>query len=101
MEEVTSATFAFLSLLKPYEWQSSFLPTLTEDMMDFISSPVPFIAGMIARNGKHLKEIKMDARVKEARVIGLSIIDLSSNYVHWTTEKEVRKSLFSHCKSAR
>lgn len=101
IEEVTSVTSAFLSLLKPYEWQSSFLPTLTNEMMDFLSSPVPFIAGMVARNKKHLEKIKMDSRVREAMEIGLSVVDLSSNEVYWTTEKEVRKTLFTHCKSAR
>ena len=70
-------------------------------MMDFISSPVPFIAGMIARDNEHLEEIKTDARVKEAMEIGLSVVDLSSNEIYWTTEKEVRKTLFSYCKSAR
>lgn len=99
--EVTSITFTLLALLKPYQWQSSFMPTLTEDMMDFISSPVPFIGGMIARNSKDLEKLIMDSRVQEAMDFGLTVINLSSNKVYWTKEKEVRLSLFRHCKSAR
>jgi len=56
---------------------------------------------MVARNSDHLEEIMIDDRVKEAMEIGLSVVDLSSNSVCWTTEKEVRNNLFSHCKSAR
>ena len=43
-EDVSSCAFALLDLLKPYKWSSIFLPSLSEDMIDFISSPVPFIA---------------------------------------------------------
>ena len=43
-EDVSSSAFALLDLLKPYKWSSVFLPSLAEDMIDFITSPVPFIA---------------------------------------------------------
>ena len=56
---------------------------------------------MVARDSDHLEEIRLDDRVKEAMEIGLSVVDLSSESVYWTTEKEVRNKLFSHCKSAR
>ena len=46
-EEVTACCFALLELLDPYTWASAFMPILPIDMLDFVSSPVPFIAGVV------------------------------------------------------
>ena len=46
-EEVTACTTALLELLDPYKWASAFMPLLPRDMLDFVSSPVPFIAGKL------------------------------------------------------
>ena len=37
-EELSACAFALLDLLQPYKWASIFLPLLSEDMIDFISS---------------------------------------------------------------
>merc|ERR1712157_359013 len=62
-EEVISCAFALLELLKPYTWQGVFIPQLSEDMMDFICSPVPFIAGA-ARRMRSKNQVVFDDRVE-------------------------------------
>lgn len=79
IEEVTSASCAILDLLKPYKWASTFMPILPPSLIDFLSSPVPYITGMVADNGKHLQEMIYDYRVQEAIASdGLSVLNLNS-----------------------
>ena len=89
-EEVSACAFALLELLQPYKWASIFLPLLPEDMIDFISSPVPFIAGMISSDKSFLKRILMDPCVKHERMNGLSIIDLADGNVLLTEKNEFK-----------
>jgi hypothetical protein len=35
-------------LLRPYKWQTHFIPFLPPSFADFLSAPVPFIAGVLA-----------------------------------------------------
>merc|ERR1719296_363231 len=69
-EDVSSCAFALLDLLKPHKWSSVFLPSLAEDMIDFITSPVPFIAGMVGKDKQSLESIEKDSRVKHERMMG-------------------------------
>jgi len=94
-EEVSACTFALLELLAPYKWASIFLPLLSEDMIDFVSSPVPFIAGMIGRDRASLKRIKTDHRVEHERMDGLTIIDLSDGNILWTKKNEFENNMFA------
>lgn len=86
-EEVTACTTVLLGLLDPYKWASAFIPLLPMDMLDFVGSPVPFIAGMIAEGKKHLQSIIHDQIVKEAMLNGLSIVNLASGKLIVTREK--------------
>ena len=45
-DEVTCATEALSYLLKPYKWSGAFLPSMPYSMIEFVQSPVPFIAGI-------------------------------------------------------
>ena len=98
IEEVSACTFALKSLLCPYKWSSIFLPSLSEDMMDFITSPVPFIAGMIGKNIDCLNNIETDSRVKQERMMGLTVINITSGKILWTEEPKVRKNMFTSFK---
>ena len=86
-EEVTACTTALLELLEPYKWASAFMPLLPSDMLDFVSSPVPFIAGMIVDGKQHLHSIIHDYGVKDAMLQGLSIVNLVSGKLIVTREQ--------------
>jgi hypothetical protein len=86
-EEVTACTTALLELLDPYKWASAFMPLLPRDMLDFVSSPVPFIAGMIVEGKQHLHSIIHDHGVKDAMLHGLSIVNLVSGKLIVTREQ--------------
>ena len=98
-EDVSSCAFALLDLLKPYKWASVFLPSLSEDMIDFVTAPVPFIAGMVGKDEAALKRIEMDSRVKDERMTGLTVIDVTSCKILWTEEVEIRKNMFARVRS--
>lgn len=86
-EEVTACATALLELLDPYKWASAFMPLLPAEMLDFVSSPVPFIAGMIVEDKQHLHSIIHDPGVKEAMMCGLSIVNLVSGKLIVTREQ--------------
>lgn len=86
---VTSCACAIMELLKPYEWASNFMPLLPSDMIDFVSSPVPFLIGMVADNYHQTRLIENDERVLEAMQDGLSVINLSTRSVSLTTEDNI------------
>ncbi|KAH9112961.1 hypothetical protein AeMF1_012780 [Aphanomyces euteiches] len=37
---------ALLALLRPFQWQSTFIPVLPSNLLDFLHSPVPFLVGV-------------------------------------------------------
>ncbi len=86
---VTSCACALRELLKPYEWASTFMPLLPSDMLDFVTSPVPFIIGMAAVDKDSCRAIENDERVLEASSTGLTCINLSTNTVRFTAESGV------------
>lgn len=86
-EEVTSCATALLEMLNPYKWASAFMPLLPREMLDFVSSPVPFIAGTIVENSKRLQEITHDSGVREAMLNGLSIVNLITGKLIVTRER--------------
>jgi hypothetical protein len=86
-EEVTSCATALLEMLNPYKWASAFMPLLPGEMLDFVSSPVPFIAGTIVENSKRLQEIIHDTGVREAMLNGLSIVNLVTGKLIVTRER--------------
>ena len=86
-EEVTACATALLELLDPYKWASAFMPLLPREMLDFVSSPVPFIAGMLVKDKKDLHSIIHDHGVKDAMLHGLSIVNLVSGKLIVTREQ--------------
>lgn len=86
-EEVTSCATALLDMLDPYKWASAFMPLLPGEMLDFVSSPVPFIAGTIVENSKRLHEIIHDNGVRDAMLNGLSIVNLVTGKLIVTREQ--------------
>ena len=48
LELVTFSSFLFTKIINPFEWSFPLIPTLPLDNEQFLSSPVPFIAGMIS-----------------------------------------------------
>ena len=48
LELITFSCFLFTKIISPFEWSFPIIPTLPLDSEQFLSSPVPFIAGMIS-----------------------------------------------------
>ena len=92
-EEVTACCFALLELLDPYTWASAFMPILPIDMLDFVSSPVPFIAGVVVSVPEELEAVEDDDRVLAAMQEGLSVLNLSSGNFSITAEYGIEEML--------
>lgn len=88
-EEVTVIASALRDLLDPFIWASAFMPLLPIDMIDFVSAPVPFIAGVVVKSEKNLHDFERDVRVKDALSSGLSIVNLWRKKVRVTSEPEI------------
>ncbi|CAL5353570.1 unnamed protein product [Camellia sinensis] len=43
---LSAIILSFIPMIRPFEWQSLFLPVLPGKMLDFIDAPVPFIVGV-------------------------------------------------------
>ncbi|KAL0923386.1 hypothetical protein M5K25_007440 [Dendrobium thyrsiflorum] len=43
---LSAIVFSIIPLIRPFEWQSLFLPVLPRKMIDFLDAPVPFIVGI-------------------------------------------------------
>merc|ERR1711862_910384 len=101
-EEVSSTVFALIDLLHPYKWLSIFIPILSNiSMMDFISSPVPFIAGMIidntTKNWKMEDVIDNDRRIKkQIEYGGLTVVNINNGHVIWTQDDSITKIGLTH-----
>ena len=89
-ELVTSSVLALMQLLRPFKWASNCLPLLPFAMLDFVSSPVPFVAGMIC-NGIKFSEIIDRDEVKDAVKEGLSVANLTQGKLLVTKEKGIKK----------
>ena len=44
--ELSAVSLALIPLLRPFRWQSLFLPILPQHMVDFLDAPVPFVCGV-------------------------------------------------------
>ncbi|KVH94038.1 DENN domain-containing protein [Cynara cardunculus var. scolymus] len=40
---LSASVLSIIPLIRPYQWQSFFMPVLPNDMLDFLDAPVPFI----------------------------------------------------------
>ncbi|KAE9248175.1 hypothetical protein PR003_g3557 [Phytophthora rubi] len=48
--KVSAVCTALLLLLAPFQWQSTYIPLLPSGLLDFLHSPVPFLAGCHSLN---------------------------------------------------
>lgn len=90
-ELITSSILALMQLLRPFNWASNCLPLLPLAMLDFVSSPVPFVAGMIICNGIKFSEIIDRDEVTDAVKEGLSVVDFTQGKLLVTKEKGIKK----------
>ena len=95
-EEVSACTLALKTLLQPYSWPNVSITSLPADIMDVVSSPVPYIVGMVARSKESVSEIENDIRVKAHMDEGLTVINLTSEEILWTECKTINKYKL-HC----
>ena len=93
LEEVTAIACSLLELLEPFEWRSVFLPVLPQKMLDFLNSPVPFVAGMAVNDYARVCEAEKDLRTLDAMANGMSLLNLSTNTLHITSEAEISQML--------
>jgi hypothetical protein len=89
-DQVSCCTSALLELLKPFKWVGAFVPFIREDMLEFVTAPIPFIAGMTLQDAKGVGCIKEDPFVKEAMQTGLSIVDLYNGELHITPRSAIK-----------
>lgn len=92
-DEVTACGFALLELLDPFKWASAFMPVLPMDLMDFVSSPVPFIAGIVVNDIEQLRIVEEDERIMDAMLEGLSVLNLTSATLITTVEDGIEEML--------
>ena len=95
-EEVSACTLALKDLLQPYTWPNVIIPSLPQDIIDVVSSPVPYIVGIVAASEESVKEIENDMRVKAHMDEGLTVINLTSWKISWTTSSEIHKHKLMH-----
>ena len=97
--EVTSFACALLSLLKPYKWASAFMPLIPTNMLDFVGSPVPFIAGVVDDKENGLTKIEGDDRVKNAIADGMSVLNAQTGNIIVTHENGIEDIAKNSCGS--
>ena len=94
-EEVSCCTLALLELLKPFEWASAFINSIPINFIEFITSPVPFIGGLVPENQERLDEILKGDLVKDAISNGLIILNLNSSEVYIGIDEKQNSLAFS------
>ncbi|CAD6193290.1 unnamed protein product [Caenorhabditis auriculariae] len=67
LEKSSAAVHACAAILHPMEWQSIFIPTLTNKLLDMTSAPMPFIIGLPTSSIKGVEA----SRFQEVVVINL------------------------------
>lgn len=93
LQEVTASACSLLELLEPFEWSSVFLPVLPHKMLDFVTSPVPFVAGMAVNDYARVCDVEKDPRTLDAMDHGMSLLNLSTKTLHITSEAGISKML--------
>ncbi|XP_071715418.1 uncharacterized protein [Rutidosis leptorrhynchoides] len=49
---LSASVLSIIPLIRPYQWQSFFMPVLPNDMLDFLDAPVPFIVGVKSKTAE-------------------------------------------------
>ncbi|XP_075507146.1 uncharacterized protein LOC142543650 isoform X1 [Primulina tabacum] len=60
---LSALVLSIIPMIRPFEWQSLFLPILPGKMLDFLDAPVPFIVGIQHKIGDLKKKISNLVRV--------------------------------------
>jgi len=50
--ELSAVSLGLIPMLRPFRWQSLFLPILPQHMIDFLDAPVPFVCGVQHKNSE-------------------------------------------------
>ncbi|PWA95528.1 DENN (AEX-3) domain-containing protein [Artemisia annua] len=85
---LSASVLSIISLIRPYQWQSFFMPVLPNDMLDFLDAPVPFIVGVKSKTA--------EVQSKSGNVI---LVDTNKNQVkslsipHFPQYKELYAAL--------
>ena len=93
IEEVTTCCQALLEILQPFEWKGIFTPVLPYSMLDFVLSPVPFLAGMAVETPGVIGLIADDVRTMEAMTCGMSLLNLTTGSLLITSESEIANKM--------
>jgi hypothetical protein len=62
-------------------------------MLDFVTSPVPFVAGMAVNDYGRVCQVENDKRTLDAMANGMSLLNLSTKTLHITSEAGISKML--------
>ncbi|KAI3789985.1 hypothetical protein L2E82_02794 [Cichorium intybus] len=49
---LSASVLSIIPLIRPYQWQSFFMPVLPNDMLDFLDAPVPFVVGVKSKTAE-------------------------------------------------
>lgn len=85
---LSASVLSIIPLIRPYQWQSFFMPVLPNDMLDFLDAPVPFVVGVKSRTA--------EVQSKSGNVI---LVDANKNQVkssympHFPQYKELYAAL--------
>ncbi|XP_024979405.1 uncharacterized protein LOC112516547 isoform X2 [Cynara cardunculus var. scolymus] len=85
---LSASVLSIIPLIRPYQWQSFFMPVLPNDMLDFLDAPVPFIVGVKSKTA--------EVQSKSANII---LVDANKNQVksssipHFPQYKELYAAL--------
>ncbi|KAI7742398.1 hypothetical protein M8C21_018599 [Ambrosia artemisiifolia] len=85
---LSASVLSIIPLIRPYQWQSFFMPVLPNDMLDFLDAPVPFIVGVKSKTA--------EVQSKSGNVI---LVDANKNQVkslsipHFPRYKELYAAL--------
>ncbi|KAK9071204.1 hypothetical protein SSX86_009772 [Deinandra increscens subsp. villosa] len=85
---LSASVLSLIPLIRPYQWQSFFMPVLPNDMLDFLDAPVPFIVGVKSKTAEVLSKsgnvILVDANKNQVK---------SSSIPHFPQYKELYAAL--------
>ncbi|KAI4349327.1 hypothetical protein L6164_009929 [Bauhinia variegata] len=62
---LSAAVLSLLAIIRPFQWQSLFLPVLPESMLDFLDAPVPYIIG--------IENKPLDLKLKTANLVHVNV----------------------------
>ncbi|GFP82982.1 denn domain-containing protein 5b [Phtheirospermum japonicum] len=70
---LSAVVLSIIPTIRPYEWQSLFLPILPVKMLDFLDAPVPFVVGLqhkpedLKMKASHLVQVNVDKNQVKSR----------------------------------